>query len=194
MTGWKGGRSGGRGWGGSCRPSCSTPSLSVVGSLGARWRQQGANYSTGHGTDESRARVRWLSMCRKKKQNTVCVCMQLCASLSSFVYEWKMRDVWAECHPDICQGSLCVCVWNKWNSPLKHLAATAHDECTVKCVILSLITIAACPDGRLWQRGVCAGVFIYLWEPAGAEHLTVWGHIWKERPFGQVVTTGDGGG
>lgn len=85
----------------SCRLSRSYQSPFNVRAL---WRQPRANYSTGHRTDESWRRERWLSVC---VQRSVCVCS--CESVCVCVWKReRKRDVRAECHPDICQGPVCI--------------------------------------------------------------------------------------
>lgn len=101
------------------------------------------------------AEERWLSMCVK----SICVCSH------ESVHERKRRERCVGWMPPwhLSRSGVyllvCTCAQSKRNNPQSHLAAMPHDEYTAKSVILTLITIPACPDVQLWQgECVCACV------------------------------------
>lgn len=147
----------------SCRLSHSYQSPFNVRPLRALWRQLRTNYSTGRCTDEFCRRERWLSGCVK----SVCACscvfvesLRMCATEKlrheGWMPPWHLSR--SSVYLFVC---MCVheCAQSKRNDPQSHLAAMPHDEYTAKSVILTLITIPACPDVQLWQgEWVCACV------------------------------------
>lgn len=134
-------------------------------------------------------RERWLSMCVEG----VCLCVHLCAWVRE--RETK-RDMWAERHPDICQGPLCThlcaceCAQSKAKqpseSPCSYATWQIHSE---KCHPHSNYN-SSMPSCPAETRGECVRVCV-RWAASAPSFQS--SHSLHRMPRQQVDTDSDHG-